>query len=60
MLLSWQGLQLQLVYLGINTGLSPEDIIKLWEIQPASTANGKVRFNGLDGGAALSEAASSP
>ena len=48
--------------LGINTGLSPEDIIQIMgdTARPSTALNGKVRFNGeLDGGAALSEAASS-
>ena len=41
--------------LGINNGLSPEDIIQIIQntVRPTSLLNGKVRFGGeLDGGAA--------
>ena len=67
---SWQGTSMAAPHatgiaalmLGINTGLSPEDIIQIMgdTARPSTALNGKVRFNGeLDGGAALSEAASS-
>ena len=48
--------------LGVNNGLSPEDIIQIIQdtTRPTSDLTGKVRFGGeLDGGAAVSEAVSS-
>ena len=67
---SWQGTSMAAPHaagvaalmLGINNGLSPEDIIQIIQntVRPTSVLNGKVRFGGeLDGGAAISEAASS-
>jgi len=67
---SWQGTSMAAPHatgiaammLGVNNGLSPEDIIQIIQdtARPTSVLNGKVRFGGeLDGGAAVSEAASS-
>ena len=67
---SWQGTSMAAphaagiaaIMLGVNNGLSPEEIIQIMQetVRPTSELNGKVRFEGeLDGGAAVSVAASS-